>query len=290
MSKNIKDANHEEPKPPQALKRLQESFSTSIRTPVSFATGKFVWMLEAFDELAVAAILPRGEQSARDRLAIYNEQYWYRLFTLLQEDFSLLARDRGFWKFNQLASAYLEMYPSRSQFLEKLTDDFLTFLQREGGNVEPLDFQIATLELAILKTFHVPSGTKEETEKFLTEIPQLSGDSVLLFPKGFTLFAEDWNIVERRTLIQLGDEAKPSFKPEMGYWVIFKKEGRPEMKSIDEMAFKMLTYLVAGHSIGEACEKLSETLAAADLERLPTELPRWFSDWTASHWFQGVRA
>lgn len=281
--------------PPEALKRLQEGLGQAIRLPVSFETGKFAFASENYAGSIASAVLPRGKQSGRDRLSIYNEQYWFRLFTILQEDYPLLAATLGMWRFNQLACAYLDRFPSRSPFLDKLADKFEAFLGGDAPYASTLTLQIAALETALAKTFHAPASEAFRPDRFAEQVPAMSGDSVLVFQSGFSLFEEDWNLMESRVLLLKKNAEdpvtlhKPVLESRKGYWAIFRKEGRLDWKEIDRTQYRLLSELARGCPLGEACEKLVADLDAnldeEALGRLPADLPRWFAEWTAAAWF-----
>jgi hypothetical protein len=280
--------------PPEPLKRLQEGFGQAVRMPVSFATGRFVFRSEEYSGPFLATVLPRGTQTGRDRLAIYNEQYWFRLFTILQDDFPLLAATLGMWRFNQLACAYLDRHPSRAPFLDRLADHFEAFIRSGAHHASPLHVQIAALECALIKTFQAPEPVHFQADRFLEQAPMLGADSVLEFPSGFSLFEEDWNLMENRARVVASDFAVPEgsgnpYQPEpelrKGYWVIFRKEGRVDWKETDRTQFRLLSELARGRPLGEACEGVVAGLDEEALARLPSDLPRWFAEWTASGWF-----
>src|SRR5690606_30990815 len=99
--------------PPRSLALMQGQFGKSIRTPFSFSTGRFECRKDAYPDWADEAIRARKTLTGRDRLSVYNEQYWYRLLTVLQQDYPLLSVTMGLWEFNQLATSYLDQKPSR---------------------------------------------------------------------------------------------------------------------------------------------------------------------------------
>jgi hypothetical protein len=271
--------------PPEALKRLQEGFGESVRTPFSFATGKFAYQTHAYAAPTVSLVLPRGDQGPRERLSIYNEQYWFRLFTALQEDFPLLARSLGFWDFNRLVSAYLDTHPPRSPFLENLPDRFHDFIRGDAGHPSPLHHQIVALELALLKTFHAPATDPFQPEDMVSAAPRLGAETVLRFQSGFSLFEEDWNLMALRMGGLQATDAKPVPIACKGYWAVFRSEGRLDWKELERTPFLLLSALAAGSSIVDACGGIAGNLGEEDLKRLPIDLPRWFAEWTASGWF-----
>ena len=61
-------------------------------------------------------------------MAVYNRQYWFRLFAVLQREFRLTARLMGMWTFNGYASKFLERHPPRHYDVQRAADGFAEFL------------------------------------------------------------------------------------------------------------------------------------------------------------------
>jgi hypothetical protein len=61
---------------------------------------------------------PRG-------LAAYQRQYWFRLFTVMQDEFPLTAQVLGLWRFNQVARTFLRAHPPRGASLHAAADGFV---------------------------------------------------------------------------------------------------------------------------------------------------------------------
>jgi hypothetical protein len=271
--------------PPKSLQLLQKNFGQAIRTPVSFATGVFSFTTEAYDAILADSILPRGSQSGRERLAIYNEQYWYRLFTVLQEDYPFLAHTLGFWAFNQHASAYLSDHPSQGPFLEKLSLQFASFLLAPERNLSAMEHQIVTLEAAMLRAFYAPLFGHSTTGQSLSDQAQSGESTIMTFQPAFFLFAENWNLIESRQTFQSRPGPKVNPIPKNSYWVIFQNEARADWKEVDGIGFELLTLLKSGLTLGQACERVAESLDAEALASLAQNIPRWFSEWTIWKWF-----
>lgn len=95
---------------PEWLAELQARFGSVLRTPLDRATGTLTARVALYDAHVVESV--RGP-SARgtERLAVYNRQYWFRLFDVLQNAFPLTARLLGYWSFNDYAARFLLARP-----------------------------------------------------------------------------------------------------------------------------------------------------------------------------------
>ncbi|MDQ3003062.1 MAG: DNA-binding domain-containing protein [Fibrobacterota bacterium] len=264
---------------------MQEEFGRSIRTPFSFSTGRFQCRMEAYSEWITDSILPRGKSDGQDRLSIYNEQYWYRLLTVLQEDFTLLAETMGLWSFNQLATAYLHHRPSRSPYLQNLPDGFAEFIRGNPLYNIPRLIQIADLEMAFLKAFHAPSQPSLEPGLLNPSELEMLADLPLAFQPWLSLVEEDWNYMESRVDVLPRRTASPTFSEKKGYWAVFRAEVGVKWIELDSVQFGLLTALQLGRSLGEACEVMAAQLSPQESELFSARISTWFETWTRLKFF-----
>jgi Putative DNA-binding domain len=94
------------PSSPGWLLELQASFGDMLRTPLDRSTGSLRANDAAYPAPLMRAARPARDQSGGERLAAYNRQYWFRLFTVLQRAFPLTSRLIGFWHFNEYATEF----------------------------------------------------------------------------------------------------------------------------------------------------------------------------------------
>jgi hypothetical protein len=272
-----------EPEAPADLRALQADFGRSIRMPFGFSTGRFVCAHNAYSEAIAEAVSPRGSQSSRERLAVYNRQYWYRLLTAMQDDFPLLGATLGLWEFNRLASGYLHGQPSRSPLLDGIAAGFAAYL-RGTGTLGDRDLGIAELEWSRLKAFHA-AGRPALDPARLTPAQRASlEDSPLALQPWFSLHEEDWNLVECRRALDAGRTQKPEFKEGRALWAVFRNAGRVDAAELEPAAFQVLKALNEGMPLGEACQWAAER-DPRGMAAIANALPGWFAAWTAAGWF-----
>ena len=111
---------------PAWLADFQEHFGGVLRTPLDRASGTLRATPSAYDPLVGVVDGPRA--SASERLAVYNRQYWFRLFTVMQGCFPLTTRLLGHWTFNGHAGRFLFEHPPRGWDVEQVSDGFVTWL------------------------------------------------------------------------------------------------------------------------------------------------------------------
>lgn len=271
--------------PPVGLLLMQAEFGKSIRTPFSFSSGRFQCRKEAYSERVTESITIRGAREGRDRLAVYNEQYWYRLLTVLQQDFPLLAESMGLWTFNQLATAFLDRHPSRSPYLQDLPTGFVDFLRASPVYDIPRLVQIAGLEMAMLKAFHAPTAPPLDPTRLTSGEFELLPQAVLVFQPWFSLVEEDWNLMECRAVLVESRNDVPLFLDRKGYWAVFRNGHTVEWQELDRLQFELLTRLRARQPLGAACDAMADILDPSDGEILSARMSSWFEAWTRLKWF-----
>lgn len=271
------------PEAPPRLAALQARFAAAIREPLSFDAGKFACRTEAYPAGAAEAVAPRPGGSPRARLAVYNQQYWYRLLNLMQEDFPLLAATLGPWEFNRLASGYLSARPSRSRFLDRLAEGFPGYVEALPDRPRRVK-DIARLETFRLYVFHAPRRAPLDPAR-LSETDRAGlAARPLEFQPWLRLFAETEDLVANRRLLEANPGTRPEFRAEAGYWALSRSEGRVDFRRLDGDQYRVLSALAAGASLESACAQAAEADAEAP-ERLAAGLPGWFATWTREGWF-----
>jgi hypothetical protein len=124
--------------PPRWLADLQRAFSSALRAPLDRSTLTLRAREESYGAEILGEVLPRGDTTPAARLAVYNRQYWFRLFTVLQGEFPLTARVAGFWSFNALAERHLLERPPSSFDIGQAADGFEAMIRRlDDGDLPP---------------------------------------------------------------------------------------------------------------------------------------------------------
>ena len=143
---------------PKAIEELQIWFSHVVR--YSFRkTAAFNLPVypESLAEEIREKITTGPFLSAEERIGIYNQQYWWRFFVLLQQAFPTLARLFGYRDFNTLiAEPYLLRYPTDDWFLPQLGKDLVKWLEENYHEDDrELILQAARLDWAYEELFQV---------------------------------------------------------------------------------------------------------------------------------------
>lgn len=120
-----------EPRPPSDLLELQRWFASFVTRPLVTAGPYHLPLYETPLVQDIAHhISPTKRLNSEQRIGIYNQQYWWRLFTLLQIHYPTLVRLFGYADFNaSLAEPYFLRYPPTSWILSCLGEKLPAWIE-----------------------------------------------------------------------------------------------------------------------------------------------------------------
>lgn len=274
---------------PAWLEDFQSEFAKSIRTPFDFSSGKSIRkQTELFSSKSYEHINPFKKLSPKDRLAVYNEQYWFRYLTLMQGDYPLLSRYMGLWEFNKLVTQYLTKNPSKSILLQLLGAGFPKFLSE--FNIEDPVLREQYIEMATLDRLWSDVFLSRGAISWVpTEVELQSLESNCLeFHPSFKLYKESWNCVNlrKKALALEGEEAlsEQPIKNEM-IWVFFRGD-RGVVSMPLEPALARLLDLLQEELLHISLEKVANEFPD---ENLNSKVMQWFQQGLQLGWFTGVK-
>lgn len=251
-------------------------------------------------EVAAEFIKPNDRLTAFERLQIYSRGYWFRLIDCVYDDAPGLRALLGEERFSALVRGYLAKYPSRSFTLRNLTSRLAQFIREEPRWTRPrtaLAHAIARFEWAQTVAFDGearPVLTAEDFAKTppmklrLGLQPYLSlvavdwpvDDYVLAVKKRDALRSEASNAIDRAPDATGGRARKKVPRPKRAeaWIVVHRYNHRLYYKRVDAAAFRVLTALAAGRTLGRA-------IAAAGPRVKPGQVREWFATWMELGWF-----
>ncbi len=101
-------------------------------------------------------VKPNDRLTSRDRLEIYNRQYWFRVIDSMYEDFAGLCAIVGQRSFDRLARAYVSECPSQSFTLRNLGSQLEDWLRRNpvyAGSKLTMALDMVRLEWAHIEAY-----------------------------------------------------------------------------------------------------------------------------------------
>lgn len=256
---------------PQALgSRLNHSGMTTAKETKSLNEVQR-WMVDWVKPTAgkkIPEFVVGGE-----RLVAYSGGYVARIHESLKECYETVHQLLGEKAFIELAERYAAEYPSQSYNLTWAGSHLPEFLEDHPVEELPYLDSLARLEWQIVETFHAfdqPAFDKKELAKIS---PEDWEQAKLFFQPSLRLFKSDWPVFElwkkRKTLTPA-----TILKNQKQYLLVGRKGVQVRCEILDEPQFEFLKSLLAGRTLGEACEDLA---ALSGDEEIP--VTDWFGRW-----------
>ena len=253
--------------------------------------------------------------SAAERVGIYANAYYTRLFECLGEVFPMVKRTLGEDGFNALAFGYLQVYPSRSYTLNELGRHFPDYLEKtkpcadtdEETDISPgteatdalshPDWAEFLIDLARLEwgIYEVFDGEGVEGKALLTAdqvlaIPaELWPDARLNTVPCLQLLATGFPVNDYYTALRRHTVEEPLPIPGRApsYVAITRRNFVVRRYNFSRAEFELLQALKSDATISQALESmLSRT--KMDVADLPEKLKLWFRNWTAEDFFESI--
>jgi hypothetical protein len=257
-----------------ALPALQRWFLDVVTHPDGVEAGA-----GAAPEARAAADLiePSRALSAAERLGIYADAYFMRLYEVLEEDFPALVALLGGPEARALFRAYLCAHPSDHPNLNQLGRRLAGFLERGGGQVAARAFaaELAHLERAVQEVFDAPRAETLGAADLAGLAPAEYGALRLPLAPHVRLLAcayptHAWYQAFREG----GREAAPPAAP--SWLLLYRRDYRVWRLPLTQPQHRLLTLFGEGRALGEALALLA---AEVDLAPFAGELGGWFQDW-----------
>ncbi len=261
------------------LKNLQTWFAAILQKPLvngdmNRDALKDAQLFEAIDQ----TILPNAHLASDERIEIYNQQYWFRLVGIMQDEFPVLRHLLKIDTFNALCIEYLKKYPSESYTLNHLCDRFPAFVHAHYKELNaPMICEAADLEYAYIRSFDAinqealnPEELRPEQIAHLEDLPLSLQESVFLFE----LSAD---FVSYRDAVW-DDDAEaifPTLQRVKNYQAIYRRRNSVSEAALERPEFILLKEFKRPCSISQAIERVASKLDSSDLEKLQNWFKRW---------------
>lgn len=259
------------------LLALQRRMAEDVRRPLTayFEMQRTAEDGQPTEEIAASYISRNTRLSSFERLEIYNRQYWFRLISVVSEDFPTLNAVIGTKRFNALILAYLHENPSMSWTLRDLGAKLPAFLEGHpefGGRRHRLAVDVAKLEWAYVEAFDSkqlePLAKAEalaigpESTLFLQPHLQLLE---LAYPVDNLVIAVKKGIPETDIVSSAASQHAlrnrvklPPMRQERIYLAIHRFNDSVYYRRIERESFAMLSTIRVGASVAEAVARAFE--------------------------------
>ncbi len=304
--KRMSISSHNRLRPPAArtdgnqnpsLGEIQRAIAGTLFRPLTRHEG----MQPAGLAVAERFIKPNDRLSAFERLQIYNQQYWWRLYGSFAEDFRGVRAVLGERKFDRLTIAYLEACGSASWNLRDIGSKLPAFLAGHPEFSQPrsaLALDVARVEWARVLAFDGP----EKPALTARQIARTPPDRLRLGLQPYLILLELSHPVDdlmrtlKRTTIAAVSNAVSATHTRRRATVTVRKSKEPihlavhrinfsvYYKRLDPEAYRLLLALREGAALDDAC-----ATAFAGSKELPEKsaarIQEWFARWMEFGWF-----
>jgi len=273
---------------PEMLLKTQKWFAGIITRPIDLNSNMNPISPAGLPmkEEAKDYILPSPTLEPYQRIEIYNQQYWWRLLTILHDNLPLLTRLFGYTDFNQVIGfPYLTACPPDTWSLNPLGSRAVDWLEKtyhEKDRSFVLD--AAKLDVAYNDGFtmpQLPPVTLDENG----DINDLLNQKLTLQPT-VSLYRMDYHLFPFRQEM-LGEAPEyweehpfPELVKEKDVCTLLYRNQAHNMcfEEIDPAEHFLLSQFEKGRTIAKACEAL-EQQGPGIVRKAENHLSEWFHKW-----------
>jgi len=278
---------------PAWLSDFQARFGDVIRTPLDRSTGTLVAATAAYDARMLDDARKGPAANGADRLAVYNRQYWFRLFGVLQGAFPLTSRLVGFWAFNEHAARHLLSRRPRGWDIDRVADGFEAFLEATLDHERPSErlalVEAARIDAAWRDVFRAPPTSPFRPSA--ADAPRLLDARLTPSPA--------WRMVmEHRPLLDLRKELLhdasesivelPPLLPRARWWSIVRRDDGILQTPVEPREAELLGYL-GETSVREALARLERACSPEERALLPARARAWLARSVEADFWTGLR-
>ena len=280
-------------KAPSWLEELQARFGAVLRAPLDRATGTLTAIPDAYDPITVEGTLDGPRTTRAERLAVYNRQYFFRLFGVLHSAFPLVCRLVGYWAFNAHAARYLDAHPPRGWDIDDVADAFAPFVEGELDHLSAPEreaiVEAARMDAAFRAVFRAPPVTPFRPSA--DDAAHLL-DARLVASPAVAIALEHSALADlRRAILRDPSERKLPFPPAWPevrtFALVRAEEGTGEIPL--EAREAELLRLLEAHSVREALGILERACPLDERAALPAKTELWLARSVQRGWWSGMR-
>lgn len=283
--------------PPAWLEAFQARFGDVLRAPLDRATGTLTPVTDAYDRGVVESSLDGSTLGGAERLAVYNRQYWCRLFDVLHGAFPLVCRLLGYWSFNAFAGRYLLAHPPRGWDLDDMPEAFPEWFTSD------LDAGTSSLDAGVDARALVEAARIDAAFRAVFRAPDVpvfrpgADDAAHLPDARLTPSPAAVIVVEHTALLDLRraalkDTTERSF-PFPPAWpaprsvALFRAGDRTVEAPLEPMEAELL-HLLRDHPVRDALARIERACPDADRASLPERTRAWLARSVERGWWTGM--
>ena len=285
-----------EPDTPKALIDTQEWFAGMLRRPLAAdhdTPSDLAASGEPAEKESPAYIAPSPSLQSHQRIGLYNQQYWWRFFSVLQETYPFLSRLFGPQDFNSsIAVPYFTKHPSTHWAVGTIGRKLPQWIEEDyHADDKALVLSAAQLDHAFDIGFTAPELPALNAESMAGGALEKILEQRLYLQPHITLLSAPFDIFSaREVFIKESPEywlkhAFPEMPKDQEYYaLVFRTQSNTmKHKLISAGQHRLLSMLQAGKSLQDACEALEKE--GGDIyEEALQGIPSWLQEWTIRSW------
>lgn len=284
--------------PPSWLAPLQAEWTTLLHAPLDSSSGTFREVRRLYPKTLRAAVTttsgPGCPAAPDDRLALYHQQYWMRLFTTLQSRFPRLSFALGYWHFNHLCLLHLTARPPCHFDIDRTGEGFAdhvgralrdlaarrgrsdAWTHRLTASRAPLPLLTEALRLDEVEREVYDAAFEplwQPTAEQLQRLVQLRMRRAV----SLRLVEESWDLVRLSSLtsdVTTTPSGPPRRLADRRYWALHRTEWGTESLQVPR-AFARLLATASDKPFGVALAELEEQSAPDELRIVRAGLAEW---------------
>lgn len=279
---------------PAVLKKTQGWFASILVRPIDEDSrmNPISPSGDCMEEEAFDFIVPSPSLRPAQRIQIYNQQYWWRLLSVLHDAVPLVTRLFGYHDFNQLiAKPYLVKYPPNTWSLNTLGDQLPQWIEEAyHADDKQLVLDAARIDIGLNIAFSAKhyqaidaqtmSGGAENT---LTKQIRLQ-PHVFLLDFRYDFFKFRAEMLKEDVEYWIKHDFPVLTHDRKHYFVLYRNiHNNLKWEEVSFSAFQLLSHFQKGTTIEQACswlEHQNETLYSEASENLHL----WFQEWIFRQW------
>lgn len=241
------------------------------------------------EQSAALVVKPSNRLTAAERVEIYSDMYFARLFDVLGEEYQVVRALAGHENFARLVRAYLREHPSRHWSLAGLGRKLPSFLAGPFRlPKKALLLDVARLECLMAIVFDAPqSSVLTPADVARVGADDFNSARLVCIPAlELASFDHPANEIVRALR---HDEKPKSLAKQRTFTVVWRKEWVVWRMDLGEAMFHVLSELKAGRTIGEAIATGSQH-HHGDAAELQADIARSFGEWINEGLFERIAA
>jgi Putative DNA-binding domain len=288
-------------KPPKALSDFQRWFGRAASRPLRAGNATVSRGVDgaSLEREANARLNTVNRLSGLARLEVYNRQYWFRLITIMQEEFPCTLHVIGLDDFNRFVIRFLDAHPPTSPYLADMDATFPAFLCRgyRRANREQV-LEAAAYDKALSRALDasdafVTSGAPAVSSRAKAEAQNAVVDPAHMrwvrAPHVTPLWLH-WDFAAYRALCRADEELTGTFPLKRkggrtGFGLqVHRHEGTLYEKPMTRAEFLLLDALATPRTLDALFARVRKNATPPEIRSMERNVSEWFKTWVELGW------